>query len=184
MCSINVNTISIPYVTKHFGWKDMLLTLILLAWTLLACVVPASAQSITSGDVSGVVIDPANAAIPNASVTLTNVNKSITQRATTSEQGSYRFAFLQPGTYSVSVSAPGFAAQERGGIAVSAGQPTAASFRLEVAGASTTVVVSETGSALQTENADVATSYDAETVQNMPNPGGDITYIAQTTPGV
>jgi hypothetical protein len=82
------------------------------------------------------------------------------------------------------VSAPGFTPQERGGIVVAAGQPTAANFQMQISGGSTTIVVTEAGGALQTENADVATTFDNQTIANMPNPGGDITYVAQTAPGV
>ncbi|MBV9300689.1 MAG: carboxypeptidase regulatory-like domain-containing protein, partial [Acidobacteriaceae bacterium] len=89
--------------------------LVFSGWVVLACGMQAAAQSITSGDVTGIVTDPAHAAIPNASVTLTNVDTNAVQRATTGDQGNYRFAFIQPGTYKVSVSAPGFGAQERGG---------------------------------------------------------------------
>ncbi|HEY3835239.1 MAG TPA: carboxypeptidase-like regulatory domain-containing protein [Bryobacteraceae bacterium] len=128
--------------------------------------------------------DPTRSAIPNATVTLTNTNTRVARTVTTNGEGAYRFAFVPPSTYSVSVSVPGFATQERSGIVVAAGQPTAANFQLQVAGSSTTVVVSESGGALQTENADVATSFDSHTIENMPNPGGDITYIAQTAPGV
>jgi hypothetical protein len=70
------------------------------------------------------------------------------------------------------------------GQVVSAGQPTGADVRLDVAAASQTVDVPEASEGVQTENADVATTYNAEMIQNLPNPGGDITYIAQTAPGV
>jgi hypothetical protein len=67
---------------------------------------------------------------------------------------------------------------------VTAGQPTAANAQLQVASASTEVDVIEAPPVLQTENADVSTSYNTETIANLPNPGGDITSIAQTAPGV
>ena len=158
--------------------------LVFSGWVVLACGMQAAAQSITSGDVTGIVTDPAHAAIPNASVTLTNVDTNAVQRATTGDQGNYRFAFIQPGTYKVSVSAPGFGAQERGGIVVTPGQPTAANFQLQVSGVSTTVEVTESGPVLQTENADATTHYSDQQIANLPNPGGDITYVAQTAPGV
>src|ERR1700733_170647 len=61
------------------------------------------AQSITSGDVTGTVTDPTGAAIPGATVTLTNVNTNTSQQATTNNDGSYRFAFVPPGAYKVNV---------------------------------------------------------------------------------
>jgi hypothetical protein len=144
----------------------------------------ARAQSITSGDVTGTVTDPSGAGVPNAAVTLTNQNTNTTQNTTTNQQGSYRFAFVLPGTYSVTVKAAGFQQQQRTGIAVTAGQPVAADIRLQVASATQTVEVSEATEVVQTENADVTTNYNSETIFNMANPGGDLTYIAQTAPGV
>jgi len=144
----------------------------------------AMAQSITSGDITGTVTDPSGAGVPNASVTLTNTNTNATQGTVTNQQGSYRFALLPPGTYSVTVKAAGFQTQRQGGIAVTAGQPSAANIKLALAQSTQTVEVSENSEAIQTQNADVATSYNAEMLQNLPNPGGDITYFAQTTPGV
>lgn len=145
---------------------------------------PVFAQSITSGAVTGTITDPAGAAIPNASVTLTNIGTNVSQTTTTNADGSYRFAFLPPGTYKVTVSATGFQTTEHTGIAVGAGQPAAANVQLQVATQTQSVTVVETPPVLQSENADVSTAYNADSIAAMPNPGGDITYIAQTAPGV
>jgi hypothetical protein len=141
-------------------------------------------QSITSGDVSGIVTDPTGAIVPGATVRLTNVNTNTAQSATSNSDGDYRFAFVLPGTYKVNVTASGFQPQERPGVIVLAGQPTAVNVQLAVAGASQTVDVVESASALQTENADVSSGVNTEMIENLPNPGMDLTYYAQTTPGV
>lgn len=144
----------------------------------------AIAQSITSGDIAGAITDPSGAAVPKAAVTLVNVNTNATQRTVTNEQGQYRFAFLTPGTYNISVKATGFRPEQRTRIVVTAGQPTAADIHLQLASESQTVDVSENSEVVQTENADVSTNYNSQMLQNLPNPGGDITYFAQTAPGV
>ena len=146
--------------------------------------VSSNAQSVTSGDVAGTITDPTGAEIPHAAVTLTNVNTNATAKTTSSADGTYRFVFLPPGTYKLNVSATGFQSAQRNGIAVSAGQPTAANIQLQVASATQAITVTEAPPVLQTENADVSTNYNAETILNLPNPGGDISYIAQTAPGV
>src|ERR1700691_4251145 len=99
------------------------------------------AQSITAGDVTGTISDPTGAAIPGATVTLTNVNTNASQTGTTNAEGSYRFAFVTPGSYRVAVSANGFQSQQRPGVVVSAGQPTSVNVQLAVAAARQTVDV-------------------------------------------
>lgn len=152
---------------------------------LLAAVsISSYAQSVTSGDVTGTITDQSGAVVPGATVTLTNVSTNIAQTSTTNSDGNYRFAFVVPGTYKVDVNANGFQKQERPGVAVLAGQPTAVSFQLMVAGATQTVDVVEAPTALQTENADVSSGVSEEMIANLPNPGNDLTYFVQTAPGV
>jgi hypothetical protein len=146
--------------------------------------VQAQGQSIISGDITGTVTDPSGATVPDASVTLTNESTNASQGTTTNAQGSYRFAFVPPGSYKIGVSASGFQKQTRSGIVVTAGQPTTVSMQLAVAGASASVTVEAAGALVQSQNADVATNYNAGMIANLPNPGGDITYFAQTAPGV
>ena len=142
------------------------------------------AQSITAGVVAGTVTDPSGAAVPNATVTLGSVETNTSQKVETNGEGNYRFAFVPSGVYSIAVAANGFQTQQRPGVAVSAGQPVAVNVQLAVAGTSQTVNVVEAPAALETENADVGTTFNSEMVRDLPNPGGDITYIAQTAPGV
>jgi hypothetical protein len=142
------------------------------------------AQSIISGDISGTVTDPIGASLPSAQVTLRNTGTGTPQSAITNTQGVYRFALIPPGTYTAEVSASGFRNARQNNLQVQAGQSTTADFQLTLAGATETVVVSEHAAGVQTQDADTSTNYSADQILNMPNPGGDLTYIAQTAPGV
>ncbi len=82
----------------------------LLLFALTFCVTFSIAQSLTSGDIAGSVLDPSGAAVPGATVTLSNLDTGAKQTATTSSTGAYRFALLNPGNYSIGVSATGFQA--------------------------------------------------------------------------
>ena len=153
-------------------------------WLFAALTIPSRAQSIISGDVTGTITDPTGASIPGATVTLTNVNTNVSQTAATNDVGSYRFAFIPPGSYKVDVKAGGFQPQRTPNVVVSAGQPTTVNVQLMVAGATQVVNVEEGASVVQTQNADVSTNYDTQMIENLPNPGNDLTYFAQTAPGV
>src|SRR5216117_3498849 len=67
---------------------------------------PAWPQAST-GSVSGTVRDQSGAAIPGASVTLTNTATNTSAKSTTNESGFYRFPGINPGPYSLSADAPG-----------------------------------------------------------------------------
>ena len=142
-----------------------------------------SAQSLTTGDITGTVLDPSGAAVPNATVKLTNQETGATQTATTNSTGAYRFSLLNPGSYTVNASAQGFQAASQNTATVSVGQTTTVNIHLTVQAASTTVEVSGGGNVVQTENANVSTNITPEQIANIPNPGNDLTYYAQIAPG-
>jgi hypothetical protein len=75
----------------------------------------AFAQS-TSGELTGTVFDPANAVVPNASVTATNESTGIATTVTTTSAGQYRLSNLLVGKYDVTVAANGFTKSELKGV--------------------------------------------------------------------
>jgi hypothetical protein len=95
----------------------------------------------------------------------------------------YRFSLLAPGRYTVSVAVTGF--QETNATAVVAiGQATTVDLPLALSQATSTVEVTSDAPLLQTENADVSTSFTEIQISQTPNPGNDLSYIAQTAPSV
>jgi hypothetical protein len=142
----------------------------------------ATSQSLTSGDITGIVTDPSGAAIPNAEVTLNNSATGATQTHTTNDRGSYRFSLMSPGAYTVSVSASNFQTTQET-ASVSIGQTTTLNVQVQLSSATQTVEVTAGGDVVQTENADLTTSFSAEQIAQVPNPGNDLSYILQTTPG-
>ena len=161
-------------------WKKF--PLLLCALALAFCAMPAAPQSLTTGDVTGVVTDPTGAVLPSASVTLKDTANGSSQTRATNAQGVYRFSLLQPGPYTVLVSLQGFqSAQQKTSVIV--GDTMTMNFHLEVSGASTTVEVSAQGGVVQAENGNVSTSFTPEQIANVPNPGNDLSYVIQTAPG-
>ena len=142
----------------------------------------AVCQSLTSGDITGTVADPSGAAIANAQVTLKNNGTGATQTRATNGQGSYRFSLLSPGDYTVSVAAPNFQVTEET-ASVTVGQTTTLNVRVQLASTSQTVEVNGSGDVVQSETADMTTSFSSEQIAEVPNPGNDLSYIVQTSPG-
>ena len=142
-----------------------------------------SAQSIVTGAVNGSVTDASGGLIAGATVSIKNNATGETLTVSTNPQGTYQFTLLKPGGYLISVTHPGFK-QSSQSVDVLLGQIAQVNVKLEVGTTSETVVVTERGALLQTEDANISSNFDTNQIQNVPNPGGDITYVAQTAPGV
>jgi Carboxypeptidase regulatory-like domain len=142
-----------------------------------------SAQSVVTGGLTGIVTDPSGSVVAGAGVNLKNQSTSEIQSATTGSTGAYQFTLLKPGIYVISVSQTGFK-QASATVEVLLGQTALASIKLEVGASSETVTVTEQGALLQTEDANISSNFDTNQIRNIPNPGGDITYVAQTAPGI
>jgi hypothetical protein len=141
------------------------------------------AQSNVSGDIAGTVTDPAGKAVVGATVTVKSQATAATKVVTTGSTGAYRVSLLNPGQYSITVTAPGFESSALA-VTVSAGQINSQDIQLSVGSSSQTVEVTGTEvPLLHTENADITTTFDMQQVQSLPNPGNDLTFIAQTSPG-
>ncbi len=141
------------------------------------------AQSLVSGDLTGTVTDPSGAVVPSATVALKNNATGATRTTTTNANGAYRFSLLPPGNYSVSVSAQGFNKTDTT-ASVAVGQATIDDVKMSVGTTSQTVEVTSTAPLVQADNADLSTNFNQNLIANSPNGGNDLTYVAQTAPGI
>ncbi len=93
----------------------------IIAGLLLATSMPsASAQSqALNGQIEGTVLDQSNAAVPNAVITVTNIETGATRIVTTDESGVYRFPLLPLGTYRITAEAVNFKKLVREGLTLS-----------------------------------------------------------------
>jgi hypothetical protein len=112
------------------------------------CGFRASAQTAPAAVVSGATVhgnvtDPDDALVPDATVTLTQNGKS--QTATSKSDGTYTFRGVAPGTYIVTVTAPGFAAYVKEGVKVAAGVNLAVDTRLTIQEQTQQTTVTATG---------------------------------------
>lgn len=162
---------------------QFLKSVFLLALVFLFASDAAKAQSIVTGAISGTVSDASGAIVTGAKVTLTNEATQETRSVSTNDSGVYQFPLLKPGRYSVSVEKEGFRRINQKSE-VLLGQTATINVRLEVGESSQTVEINESAPLLQTEDGNITSNVDLRTLQNIPNPGGDLSYIAQLSPGV
>ena len=141
------------------------------------------AQTITTGDIAGTVADATGAVVPNATVTLNNLDNGATQTATTSQSGGYRFTFLKPGNYTVSASFSGLKSDVQK-VSVQVGQAATVDLSAKVQSTQQVVEVNTGAALINAENANLSTTFSTKQVLQLPAPGGDITTVAFTVPGV
>jgi len=142
----------------------------------------ASAQTVISGDIAGTVTDPTGAAVAGATVTLTSVESGSVQTLATSATGSFRFPLLRPGTYKLQVNAQGFASVTQIATAM-VGQIVSADVKVALKGTSEVVEVTGATPLLETESANLTATYTPKEIELTPNPGGDLTNYALSSPG-
>jgi hypothetical protein len=141
-------------------------------------------QSASTGTVSGVITDKSGAAIPDATITLTHLETGGTRTSKSTKTGQYIFAFVDPGSYNITVVKPGFKTITFSNVTVAIGSQVTENAVMQVGEVSTTVTVtSSPGADLQTLNATVGTSIDDKTLLNLPNTSRDATTIATLQPG-
>src|ERR1700689_4531465 len=143
----------------------------------------AQGQGETTSAIVGSVVDPAGAAISGAIVTITNVENGLKRSEKTDDDGRFSFPQLKPGRYSVKAEADRFEPQENNSVSAQLGQKQAVEFRLNIASASATVLVQEQAPLINPDNPNTSTTLSAHALEDLPNPGGDMTYPVQFAPG-
>ena len=148
----------------------------------------AVAQTAGDGAITGTVKDSSGAVVPNATVTARNDETGVETSRPTSSAGVYQIGPLIVGTYSVTVSAPGFKTVTQRNVIINENQVFGLSPVLTVGSQSTTVTVSEAPPALDTENATLGGIISSKEFADLPLlvSGGqqrDITSFSNYLPG-
>jgi len=136
----------------------------------------AIAQGETTSAIVGQVNDASGAAVPGATVAIHNPETGLQRIAATDDSGRFDFTQLKPGTYTVRAEAQGFEPQQKDAVTAGLGQRQTADFTLKVAQAKESIEVSGEAVILNPENANTSTTLNAPALENLPNPGGDLTY--------
>jgi len=157
-------------------------------WALVALVVlvlgaTGVAQSLY-GSLVGTVTDESGAAVPGATVTVTQVETNASRSVVTNEAGSYNVPNLLPGTYEIVVSLPGFQTSRTRDVAVRQGLDLRLDARLKLGAIEESVTVSGQAAVLQTESAAVQSLTTKTQLETLPTSGRAYQTALALMPGV
>ena len=160
------------------------LRLALVALMIAAMSVVASAQSTVDGAISGTVTDPNGAVVPNAAVSVKNEGTNKETATTTDSEGRFKVTQLQPGSYTVAITASGFGAFSQSNITVEVGRATSLDIPLSVGGAGTAQVdVTAEAPVINTQQQDFSTNVNQTSINELPINGRRWSNFALLTPG-
>lgn len=154
----------------------LLLTLIL---------APFASAQFTSGSITGTVVDPQGAAIPQAPVNLVNKQTGFALAATTDASGRFVFPTVPPGVYDLVIKSPGFKTLERSNLTLQVNERlTLGDITLSVGEVTEVVEVSAQAMTLKTESAERANVIASAQMENIAVNGRSYLALAGLTAGV
>jgi Carboxypeptidase regulatory-like domain len=140
-------------------------------------------QGETTSAIQGQATDSSGAVVAAASVTITSLDTGSRRSVKTDEAGRFNFPQLKPGAYKVEIVAQGFEPQTANNVFSGLGQKQTVNFTLKIAHSNQTVEVSSQAPIINPSNANTSTTLAAPALEDLPNPGGDLTYPLQFAPG-
>jgi hypothetical protein len=154
---------------------------------LVVAIAVLSAEALGQGETTSAIVgqatDATGAVVLGATVTATSHDTRSKRSAKTDGAGRFNFPQLKPGSYAVRIEAQGFEPQEADNVFSGLGQRQTVNFILRVARSNETVEVSSEAPIINPSNANTSTTLDAPALEDLPNPGGDLTYPLQFASG-
>jgi hypothetical protein len=157
--------------------------LLMLPLVVLAAAALVWGQAATTS-LRGTVTDSTGAVIPNAQVVLLNAALGTSRTEKTGPQGQYQFQSLSPGTYTLTITAPGFRTYTRTSLQLLVNLPATVNSQLEVGQATQTVTVSASTVALNTTDATLGNAVNNSTIEALPMEGRNVPDLLSLQPGV
>lgn len=142
----------------------------------------ASAQTLTTGSVSGTVTDPQGGVLPGAAVTAVHTPTGTSYEAVTDTAGRYNILNVRVGPYTVAVNMNGFRPESLPNVAVKLGEQATVDFKLIVAGVTETIEVHGVSSLIDPTRAGTADSVSNAVIQSLPTISRSIVDMARTSP--
>jgi Carboxypeptidase regulatory-like domain len=121
--------------------------------------------------------------VASATLTITHRGTGLKRQVQTDESGRFAFPQLHPGPYSMRVQASGLDEQVNESVSAGLGETRTVNFTLRIAAAKQDITVGSEAPLINSEGANTITTITGRAIQDLPNPGGDLTYPAQFAPG-
>jgi hypothetical protein len=140
------------------------------------------AQGETTSAIVGAVADPTGAAIARANIEIVS-DTGAKRAAKTDDAGRFDFPQLKPGYYRITVEADGFETQTNGSVFAGLGQKQTVNFTLKLASKKEELTVTAEPPLVNPQNPNTTTTLNGAALENLPNPGSDLTYPLQFASG-
>ena len=132
----------------------------------------------------GTVVDPSGAAVPNATVVLTQPGTGATTTKITGASGDFGFTFIPAGTYTLQITAQGFTKYVNKGVLLSAGQQIQQSYKLDLGSSTETVTVEGGTPLINTVSAQQLHSYSLTEARELPLQNRNFSGLLKVNAGV
>jgi hypothetical protein len=147
--------------------------------------IAAWGQTGVTATISGTVTDQSGAALPGATVTVTNIDTNIARKITALDNGNYTVAQLPPGKYTLTVDQTGFKSYVQQDIVLVIGQMAEINVQMQLGAVNEKVTVTASAPVIQTEDASVGSVVDNATIVNTPLNGRlSVMGLIALAPGV
>ena len=142
----------------------------------------ASAQTVTTGSLAGVVVDAQKGVLPGATVIATHTPTGTKYEAVTDSEGRFNILSLRVGPYTVSAELSGFKKEEQTDVSVTLGEQRSVAFTLKIESIAETIEVIGQSSIIDSSRAGTADNISSQAVQNLPTISRNLVDIARTSP--
>ncbi len=169
---------------RYLTLRILLGAAVAIALCLGICSTATAQVGTASAALNGTARDASGAAVPGATVTLTNSKTGFKQVTKTNQTGNYSLVNISPGTYSDAVSMQGFSTTETPNFNLAVNQTATVNFTLQVGAVNTTVMVAANAVQIESSTAELGTVIGSAEVNALPLNGRNFTELLLLSPGV
>src|SRR5438094_2314479 len=150
---------------------------------LLVCLSVRGTAQVQAGRIVGTVVDPTGAAVPEASITVTEVQTNIARTVSSSDRGEYAVTPLTPGIYQVKITKNGFRTVIRSGIELLVGQVAEVNISLALGDTSAVVEVDAQAPLIDSQSGTLGQVITTKQILDLPLNGRSFYELGRLTPG-